>query len=169
MNLLEEIPQIVTICSDPKAGKTNLLKYILFSLFKNKQIQYGLTFCSSSFTRCYDFLPKAYIYNTYDEQAIVNLMNIQIKQIQDNKDSIKEAFIIFDDMIGEIDFHNNKLFKKLISSYRHYHITIFFSIQYFYAVPPLFRQCCSIFITFYNDCEDSIKAIRKIYMGEKNG
>ena len=164
MELLDKIPSIILITAGPSSGKTNLVKYILCDLFTKKKLSYGLVFCPTSFNEAYNFLPSKYIYSQYDEDAIINLINIQIKQIKENGRA-KPCFIVFDDVIGSIDF-NSPFFSKLVSTFRHYNITLIFCVQYLYKVSPVLRECVSYFITFYQPTKRSIEAIYETYMNE---
>jgi len=157
-------PSIILISAGPGSGKTNLIKYILCDLFSKKKLFYGIVFCPTSFNDSYSFLPSKYIYSQYDEDVVINLINLQIKQIKSNNQA-KPCFIVFDDMIGSINF-NSHLFSKLVSTFRHYNVTLIFSVQYLYKVSPVLRECVSLFITFYQPTKRSIEAIYDTYMNE---
>lgn len=161
-NLFEIIPNITLIDSPPRSGKSCLVKYILYDLFKNNKLKYGIVFCGTSFTGCYDFLPKKYVYGTYDENALINLINLQIIQIK-NHGKASPAFIIWDDCLGQVDFMSPVL-KKLFTTYRHYNLQLIFTTQYIYAVSPILRQCSSYFITFRQQQKRSLQAIYETFL-----
>ena len=83
MNIFKEkIPNVSLICAPPDSGKTYLVKYLLTQLYKKKKVNYGIVFCSTSFnTENYDYIPDNYLHSNYDENLILNLMNIRQQQI----------------------------------------------------------------------------------------
>ena len=78
MNIYKDkLPNISLICAPHASGKTYLVKYLLTDLYKKKKINYGIVFCSTSFNKDnFDYIPDNYLYNSYDENIILNLMNI---------------------------------------------------------------------------------------------
>lgn len=164
-NLLNRIPFISVISSAPQSGKSTLVKYMLTDLFSNKKLNYGLVFCPSAFDGGYSFLPEKYVYLRFDEDAVKNLMKIQMNQIKTNG-SAKPAFIIMDDCIGSVNFQS-KFISELITNFRHYNITIIICTQYIRRLPPTIHECCSYFFTFNQTSFKSITGINEIYMEEK--
>ena len=99
----DKVPSIIIIASSPNSGKSTLVKYILCDLFAHQKLCYGLVFCSTAWNAGYDFLPSKYIYKYFDEDAFINLINIQVKQIKDNGRA-KPCFLVFDDMLASVNF-----------------------------------------------------------------
>lgn len=164
--LFPQNPAIYILSSAPRRGKTTLIKYIIHTLFQQKQLNYGLLFCPTIFNGSYDWLPKKYSNINYSEDKVKSLMKIQLNQIK-TKGSCEKSYIIFDDCLGSINF-NSAIFKKLFSSYRHYNISLFFGIQYIYHVPPILRETCTYFICFNQTTKKSIKAIYECFMQDFN-
>lgn len=162
--LFDKIPNITLVCAGPNSGKSYLCKYILQDLFKNNKLKYGIVFCATSFNQSYDFLPKKYIYSQYDENKLIQFINLQIGQIK-KSGKAEPAFIIFDDMIGSINF-TSPLFNKLITTYRHYNILLIFTTQYLFKIPPVLRECCTYFVTFKQPTKKSVQAIYETFMNE---
>lgn len=113
--------------------------------------------------KSYDFLPSKYIYEFYEENALIKLMNLQIEQKK--KGSTKNCFVIFDDCIGTIDF-NSQVLRRLFTTYRQYNIQLIFTTQYIYAIPPILRSCIIYFITFNQQQKRSVQAIFETFMTE---
>lgn len=105
-----------------------------------------------------------YIYSQFDENKLRQLINLQIGQIH-TAGKAKPAFVIFDDMVGSINF-TSPLFSKLITTYRHYNILLIFTTQYLFKVPPVLRECTTYFITFKQPTKRSIQAIHETFMNE---
>ena len=168
MNIFKDkIPNISLICAPPNSGKTYLVKYLLNQLYNKKKIYFGVVFCSSSFnTENFDYIPDKYLYSRYDENIILNLMNIQQEQINLNgKENSKTAFIVFDDMLGLINF-KSQLIIELFTKYRHYNIQILLTTQYIYAIPPLLRECSTFCFVFHITSYRSIKAMYECFFGD---
>ena len=164
-SLFEKIPNITLITAGPNSGKTVLCKYILYDLFKNKKLNYGIVFCPTGFNNSYDYLPKKYLYAQFDENTLIQLVNLQISQIKQHGKA-KPAFVVFDDCIGSINF-TSPLFSKLVTTYRHYNILLIFTTQYLFKVPPVLRECTTYFITFKQPTKRSVQAIHETFMNEK--
>jgi GTPase SAR1 family protein len=156
--LFERIPNITLITACPNSGKTFLCRYLLHNLFQNQKLNYGLVFCATAFNESFSFLPKKYIYSQFDENKIKQLMNIQITQMHQSGEA-KPAFIIFDDMIGSVNF-TTPLFSKLITTYRQYNILLIFTTQYLFKVPPVLREC-TYFVTFKHRQKEVFKRFTK--------
>ena len=76
--------------------------------------------------------------------------------------------IIFDDVINLTDEFKKKIFKKLISEYRHYKINFIFSVQYIKWINHVFRECCNYAIFFKTTNKMSLEAIYENFMQDKN-
>lgn len=157
-------PSIIIINGSPGSGKTNLLKYLLVSAFKKNQLAYGIVFCPTAFNQSYNYLDNKYVFTGYNEEVLINLMNVQIQQLKNNN-KCNPSFVVFDDCIGTIDF-GSSFFNQLISTYRHYNLTLIFSTQYLYKLTTLIRSCCTYFITFNESIKRNIQAIYETFMGE---
>src|SRR5688572_21262592 len=134
-NLIKLLPSISIICAAPNSGKTNFIKYLVSSLFNEGKIKYGQVFCTSLFKGAYDFIPKGYCFEIFDENAVFQLMKVQRKQFKQTGKA-EGAFLIFDDCVGQVNW-STPIMKKLISTYRQYNITIFIATQYVKAVDTL--------------------------------
>ena len=126
--IIENIPNITFICAPPKSGKSYLIKYLLNELFRKKKLKYGIEFIGSKYNGDFDFLSSKYVHSKYDENVLKKFYNIQIKQIQ-KKGKAPPAFIIFDDMLGSLNF-NTGFIAELVPKYRHPNFTMIFTSQY---------------------------------------
>ena len=123
--VFDKIPNICLLCAGPASGKTSFVQYVIVDLFSKGKMSYGICMCPTNFNNSYSFLPKKYVYSHIDEDVIVKLMNLQIKQIKEHGKA-KPAFIIFDDCVALIDF-KGPVFNRLITTYRHYNILLIFT------------------------------------------
>ena len=115
------------------SGKTHLIKYLIYTFLEQKVFQWGVVFSATNFnTHQLDIVDKKYQYSTVDDRVLEQIMTIQEK-------SKVGCFIIFDDVIGTVNF-NSSVLKKLFTTGRHYNISIFLATQYLKSVTPLVRQ-----------------------------
>ena len=163
--IIENIPNITFICAPPKCGKSYFVKYLLNELFKKKKLKYGIVFTGFKHNGDFDFLPQKYVHSKYDENVLKKFYNIQIKQIQ-KKGKAPPAFIIFDDMLGSLNF-NSGFIATLIPKYRQPNFTIIFTTQYVKKLPPLIRECATFFMMFKTTGKDTTDTIQENFMQEK--
>lgn len=157
MNLT--VPALYLLCGSQGKGKSHLIKYIMHEL-QNK-FELGIIFTNTFFDdNPFPFIKKKYIYPHYDETALINLMNIQKKCIENGIRN--EAFCIFDDCLEKEQFRSQALL-DLCTQLRHYHITVIFSTQYCNALPPRIRtNAMSVFI-FDSDTRVNLESIYDSY------
>jgi hypothetical protein len=160
MEIIGKIPSINLFCAAPGFGKSYLIKYLIYRI--GNKLSHGMVFCPTAFNGGYDYINKKYIHQTYSDEALRKFMLLQKALVENG--TPRDAFLIFDDCLGSIKFHGNKLIEKLFTSYRHYRITILMSTQYIYRIPPVYRECCSNAFIFAQDNERSVKAIYETFM-----
>lgn len=163
-DLFKTFPSIIFMAAKPKSGKSNLTKYIISDLFNKKIVKYGIVICPTVFNGGYDFLPEEYLFSKYDEEVLANFCNFQIQQVKD-KGKAEPGFIVIDDCVGSINF-NSDAFSKLITTYRHFNLTMIITTQYLYKIPPTVRECATYFVSFKQPVLKSVKAIQETYMTE---
>ncbi len=139
------VPSLMFIVGSPGRGKSVFIKDMFYQLAKDKKIDYGIVICPTIYNGDYNFIPEKYQYATYKEKIIKRMMKGQKELVENN--IVKNAFIIFDDCIGEASW-KSKTMAKLITTFRHLKITVVIALQYCYAVPPVIRGCTSVAIIF---------------------
>ena len=140
------IPGLFIINGAQGSGKSNLIKYLM-QQYRTK-FSYGLCYSNTAFDGGFDYLPPKFVYQEYDENSLVTLMDIQANLVK--KGVIKEAYVIFDDVIDSKTF-NSPILKRLCTQLRHYHITCILSTQHVTAIGPLFRNNCMNVAIFKTD------------------
>lgn len=146
--------QLIIFFGTSEAGKSYLMIYLLRSLCLKGTFEFGIVFSpTKSVNNAYDFFTNQnLVISGYDENTLKKYM----KRLRDiPKEKRPCNFIVFDDCIGDLD-PNTKFARQLISTFRHYNITIFMSSQYIKAItPPLYRtQCNRSFVFKMNTAED---------------
>jgi hypothetical protein len=110
------------------SGKTYLMLQFLRYCFKNELYEHYIL-CLPAFTieqnDSYGFInekdPNIYIFEGYDEFITAEL----IKQ-QENKKKQKKTLFVIDDASGEMIWNIDPFMRKLITSVRHYNVSLWF-------------------------------------------
>ena len=148
-------PSINLLIGTPGSGKSYMIKSLIFQTSLKKQFDYIVVFCNTSFDG-YKFLPQEYVHNVYDENIMNNIIKIQIKNPS------AKCLIILDDVVGSINFNTN-LWRKIVSQFRHYNMSLFFSVQYIKSIPPLVRECANFCFIFQTSSKKTIKELYEQY------
>lgn len=173
MNWDDISPGMNVLCASPGSGKSYLIKWLIYNLWKRKKFNYGVVFCPTAHNGSYDWMPKnvfeAFITKKVkaakDEPA--DLRNKELDTIiQYQKHNItSKAFIIFDDCIGSIPFNSSQM-SNFITTYRHYRITCFIVTQYIFKIPRVIHECAKYAFIFDQKQKRSIDGIHEIYFGD---
>lgn len=130
MNQFMKLPAIVLFTGHCASGKTVCVTYCIKSM---KAFDFVVVLSSTaSFNGDYDFLKdlpnvKSRIYNANCcEQMFEKIMNIQGEAKK--KGSMDRVLLVLDDVAGILK--NSKMFLRLASTYRHFNISIFITIQF---------------------------------------
>lgn len=112
----------------PGSGKTNLLKYIVYSGAIKNEFDHCILLSANKGTKQYDFIDKKYKFEGYNLEIVKSYIEFQKKK---NERGIKSrSLIIFDDVMGEQNFRGDHGFwKSLFSNYRHWGINVVISMQ----------------------------------------
>lgn len=149
-------PSIIILSAGPGSGKSYTIKYLLYCLFKQKKLKYGVVFCpTNAMNNNYDYIDSKFVYPSFDEENLKKFLRFQ-------KQHMQPAFIIFDDCIGSINFNSN-LIIHLFTTFRHYNLTIFLATQYIYKVPPTLRECATYTFIFNVSNMRTIEALQETY------
>src|SRR5579884_407207 len=148
-----KIPSVHLMVAAPGSGKSHLIKYLIYTLAHSRQVDYFVVFCGTTFNEGYDFLPKNYVYSSYDEETLAYYLQQQIN-------NRKTIGIVFDDCVGfEQSLRNSPVLNKLITEHRHYRALVFIATQYLYKLPPVIRESCAYYWIFTQRTKRSIEAL----------
>lgn len=137
------------ICGMTAGGKSTLIKFLIFKLLKDKKVDNCLVFTMT--TTDYDYLPGGNVHTMITEEILARILNYQ--KLHSNL----KLLLVFDDFIGAINF-GWPICNVLNSQYRHYGLTLIYSTQYIYKIPPIVRENSDIVILFSQGTEKSIRA-----------
>lgn len=146
-------PSVHIMVAPPGRGKTTLIKYIVKHCLSKGMFDYGIVYNPSSFNGDYDYIRRKYPnavrseYTTEHLESIRNQQRSFINNPQIGSDNCPSCFIILDDCLGETPFKSAQ-FTQLITTYRHYKLTIFIASQVLMEIPPTVRACLSMLHIF---------------------
>ena len=150
---------IIFIAGSPGAGKSHLIKFLVYTYAK--QFNYIYSICPTKYDGDYDYLPDKFVLDIYNEEFIEKLIDIQ------QSNNKKRVLLILDDILGSINF-DKPLWQKITTRYRHLNISIIIATQYCKKIPILFRQCVSFAIIFRQNILHSFKGLYE-YFGNEYG
>lgn len=166
MNKYIKLPFILNVNGFCGSGKSYFIKYLVKCL----RNEFGCVIVFSNtanFTNDYDFLKeielKHFIFGSLDvEEKIKKIMEIQKKNRANNNPV--NVLIIFDDIFGNVK--DNKIFKDLVSTFRHYRINIIFSSQYISGTATYLREISNYIIIFNQRTQNALKLTFENYFAD---
>lgn len=166
MNEYVKLPFIFNINGSCGSGKSYFIQYLVKCL-KNSFNCVIVFSNTANFTNDYEFLKelgiKNFIFSSLDvDEKIKKIMAIQKKNRQ--KDNPANVLIIFDDILGTIK--DNKIFKDLVSTFRHYRISIIFSVQYVSGSATYLREISNYVIIFNQRTQNALKLCYENYFAD---
>ena len=147
----------------PRKGKTNLCRYLLLknSLenFKGSaKYEFGIVFSATSWDGDYDFLPKQYVYTTYDQSVLQQYIEGLEKMKQQGK-KIPRNFVVLDDQIGLINKHDPFLI-NWFSKIRHYRTHVYLLAQHLKTgANTTLREVCTHAFMFNSKSFNTIQSL----------
>jgi hypothetical protein len=123
-----EFPALIMSIGKPKRGKSYLTRYLItyFSVVK-PIFKGGIIFCATQELNSdwHQFPEKSVITGYTDEKLKMWADRLKERKTQGK---LVPTFIVFDDLMGVLQ--KSKYFDQFLSTYRHYHVTIFLNNQY---------------------------------------
>ena len=154
------IPGLNILSAKPGSGKSSLIKFELYKGAVNKKYDYAIIFTKNIDDDYDKIIDEKFIYYNFTDKDFAKILKYQ-QENNNNQDGPK-LLLIFDDVIGSIDF-NSKLMTILVTRYRHFNIGVVFSTQYIIRIPSTIRECASKSFIFYQETKNSIKACYDSY------
>ena len=145
----------VILVGKPNSGKSYLLSYLLLPNHKEystEPFHYIICFTTTKFNRAWtEILPEEYVHPKYDADVLQFILDIQ------SQNTHIKAAIIFDDCLNDAAF-KSQLFTNLVTTYRHYNLSVFISTQYLYKVTPTICECANRVALFRTKTDRSLRA-----------
>jgi len=111
-------------------------------------------------------IPKEYVFTDLDEapELLDVILNSQQEKIDnaEGADKVAQFCIIFDDVIGDTRFMNEKAFTRCFYQVRHVNCTTFICTQHFRKVPKICRLQAN-FVFFFQGSAAEVEVITEEY------
>lgn len=165
----KDLPVDPTVIIDGKrgSGKTFFLRDMMFKL--KDRYPMGLVFTKTGKLNKFwqAHVPDQYIHNGYEPLAMEKLMKEQEKMIEQgfHKHMNIWKFVIFDDVVGEDDFHNHPELEDVFTLGRHLRLAVFFITQYIYKVSPNMRENTDVLVQLITKRKGSREAVADEFLG----
>ena len=151
-------PSLNVVAGSCGLGKSHLVRYLAYTLAVQKKIDYAVYF--SMTPEELDYVPPDFVHFSFDEGKLADLMRLQKRLKSEGRP--RSCLLVFDDCLGAVNF-GSRLMTILVSQFRHYGLTVVFSTQYLYKIPPLLRECATYAFIFRQSTLRSIQAAYDSY------
>jgi len=159
-------PSTISMIAKAGKGKTTAAAYFISKLFIAKYFKFGIVFSKTKHSGGnYDFMPKKWVCDGYDRQYLQDYLDKLMKYSSDSGQRPPPNFILFDDIIGAVQIQSDTTLQHLISSFRHYNMTLIFCVQYIKsaAMATLLRDNTQYAFIFNTKTENSLKGIHQSF------
>lgn len=127
-----------------RSGKSHFIKWLMREqAYRPWPFNYGVVFSNTAFEGSFDYIPRKYVYEDFNEEIVDNVIATQKKYLNEGYNT--HAFILIDDCGGDL---KNPIFKKLFTMGRHYQLTTIVVCHYSKELGPLFRSNVNYFVFF---------------------
>lgn len=151
------LPHVALLVGKPRTGKSVFMNYLTHQLMvdqprlpdRTDQTQVD-TKTGPAFdyvvvvsptvlqNRDYDWLDDSFKHTEFNSALLQRLFETQ------QKNKSPRCLLIMDDAVGNKEMNGNDM-KRLMTTYRHWNITVWLSVQYLnQAVPTVIRDCCTM-------------------------
>lgn len=159
-------PSLILCIGSSKSGKSHLIKNLIYdnTIDKEDGFKFGLVFTKTKFTGSYNFLPDDYVIENFDIKILNHYLDLIVESYQKRKNKkhgIPHSFIIFDDICSLLP-QKDKEFQNILSTSRHYNVTLIFSVQYIHQASTLVREQSDYMYVFHQEKKKSIDALYEI-------
>jgi hypothetical protein len=132
---------------------------------KPSYFRFILAFVKTKFTKDYCYLPDEYVCEGFDQpQLMAHIEKLREYRRKTNK-PVPPNLIIFDDLLGVIDW-NDPWMMNWLCSFRHTSTSIIMTAQYLMgnrAVSTCLRECSNVAFIYNSKFKNSIKGLYESY------
>lgn len=155
-------PSIINVNGFCGSGKSYFCKYFCLTM-RNRFDGIIVLSNTANFSNDYKFLENGFNYRIYTTANVNDTINMILDLQKKNRELNKNSNIlmIFDDIFSSVK--DSKSFKNLVSTFRHYNITIIFSVQYVCGSSSFLREISQYIIIFNQRSLNSLKACYESY------
>jgi hypothetical protein len=157
-------PEIIGLFGRPSSGKSFFIKSFAYQMAKRGKMKFGLCICPTSFTGDYDYLPKKWVWDEYNEARLEKYVEWLREKRKKIGDKMPPNFVILDDLLGKIDW-NSKFWSNWIATFRHTNTTILITAQSIKGrgTSTLLRDCTNRAIMFYTNFRSAVESLYDAY------
>src|SRR5665647_522104 len=101
MSLSKPLKALHMYIGTSKSGKSYLMRHMLTTMLKKRQLKFGIVFTSSKHNGGYDWLPEKYVYAQFTQARLQRYLEF-LKKVRTGGKTIPDNFIVLDDIINSI-------------------------------------------------------------------
>ena len=156
--------QIISIIGTCGSGKSFLLRNMIYQFSKNNFFKFGCVFTGTSFNTDYEFMPEGSVHSDYSEAKLEKYISTLRTWLEMHPgEKLPSNFLILDDLLGRMKPNTNS-FNSLVSTFRHFNMTIFITSQYFVKnVSTLLRELTDVAFIFRTRFKNSMESLYNAY------
>jgi hypothetical protein len=163
-------PSIMIFCGGCAAGKSYMLRYMMYHWARQRFFGFGLAFCPTAFNGDMGWLPEKAVKEEYSEEYLEAYITNLRQKTKEGKAKhgieweLKPNFVIFDDCLSLLV--GSKFFNNWVSTFRHTNTYPIILTQYMAAsrsVSTLLRNCTNFAFLWPQSLENSLKAMHSAY------
>lgn len=154
---------VVAMIGGTGSGKTVLLKNLLSKTHKNYNKIY-LFSRTAKLQSAYDFVPRSFITDDFDEQKLSDIWDLQINKNEKNE-KMENILVILDDIITSPSYKRSKMLEECSISARHLNITVILLSQNFTSIKPIVRNNIRIAICFQMQSKKEREKFAEQFLG----
>ena len=128
---------IILLVGKRGTGKSTLLIDLCYQLRRKVDYVIGMSPTEDTNSALGAFIPKSAIYDDYDEEAIIRMMNLQRQMWRAGRGY--SAMLVLDDCCYDKKILRSKVIREIFMNGRHRHLTFIISAQYVMDLPPDLR------------------------------
>jgi hypothetical protein len=148
------------------SGKTHLLQNVLIDMLDAGKFKFGVVFCSTLFNNGWEMFDDKIIKSKFTTEWLRAYLDLILtKYTVNGKFKYEPSFMIFDDMIGQIDLMD-PFIQWFLSVFRHFGITLFISTQFINRISTLHREQANYAFVWPQKTRRSLEAIYESLCGD---
>lgn len=161
-----QTPTVNILFGPPKAGKSVLLKRLLYDKCINGYYKNIIVFTPTKFNEAYNFLDDKNVFQDYKEEILVKYLQNLENYYRKTKKKPPPNCIVFDDTLGKLN-GDTSTFTNFLTTHRHYNCSVYICTQYIQkGVCTVFRSVATHLFCFHSMYEPSLKCIYEIIGGD---
>lgn len=162
---LKKKPQVFIMVGKPESGKSHLVKSMIYDYQKAGYFKFIIAYVRTKFNHDYDYLPDQYVYESFDEDRLMKHIDKMREWRKKNNKPLPPNLVIFDDLLGDIDWYSPRM-TNWLCSFRHTNTSIIMTAQYLMgskSVSTCLRECSNVAFIFNSKFKNSLKALYDAY------